>query len=142
MNKKNEAETHAVQRIDLTDPEQQKQLCPAGIKLFINIAKAWSLTDVQALGLLGVARPSSLGEWETENDGRTLGSGTLMRISSLITIYKNLHICFSDDLADSWIKLANQSPIFASKAPVDYVLQNGQAGLAMVVRLLNGMCQG
>ncbi len=125
--------TQTEKHIGLDDPAQREQLNPAAVKVFVDIADARLLTDAQALGLIGAITPSTLPERLAENDGRTLDLDTLMRISFLIKIYTGLKIYFSHDLAKRWIKLANQNPLFVGKAPVNYMLQNGQDGLRMVV---------
>jgi hypothetical protein len=128
--------------IDLADPAQQKRLSPSAIAAFVNIANIWLLKDTQALGLLGAATPATLLDWKTENEGRTLDQNTLTRISYLIGIYKALNICHGQELADSWVTLPNQNPIFAGKTPVGYMIENGQPGLALVRGLLDARCQG
>ena len=128
--------------IDLADPAEQERQSPSGIAAFLRISDIWSLDDSQALGLLGAATPATLHEWAAENEGRMLGQDTITRISHLIGIYKALNVCHGKELADTWIKLPNRSPIFAGKTPVDYMIENGQRGLATVRRLLEARCQG
>jgi len=127
---------------DLSAPVEQERLSPAAIGAFVNIAKIWSLSDVQALGLLGVVTVSSFLEWKTRMEGRTLDEDTLMRISFLIGIFESLNICYGQHLADSWVTLPNENPIFAGEAPVDYMIQHGQPGLEQVRRLLEARCAG
>jgi hypothetical protein len=74
---------------DLSAPVEQERLSPAAIGAFVNIAKIWSLNDVQALGLLGVLTVSTFLEWKTGMEGRTLDEDTLMRISFLIGIFES-----------------------------------------------------
>jgi hypothetical protein len=128
--------------LDLSSPAEQERLSPAGIELFVNITKIWSLKDAQALGLLGVVTASTLLEWETGIEGRTLDEDTLMRISFLIGIYKALNIYFGQDLANRWITLPNQNPLFGGEAPVDYMIQQGCSGMKQVRRLLDARCAG
>jgi hypothetical protein len=128
--------------VDLADPAEQERLSPSAIIIFIRMAKIWSLTDAQALGLIGAATPATLREWEVENEGRKLSQDTLTRISYLIGIFKALNICHGQALADSWILLPNESPIFVGGTPLEFMVQNGQPGMAMVRRLLEASCQG
>jgi hypothetical protein len=127
---------------DLSAPVEQERLSPAAIGAFVNIAKIWSLNDVQALGLLGVVTVSTFLEWKTEMEGRTLDEDTLMRISFLIGIFESLNICYGQHLADCWVTLPNQNPIFAGEVPVDYMIRHGQPGMAKVRRLLDARCVG
>jgi len=128
--------------IDLADPAEQERLSPSGIAAFLRISGIWSLDDSQALGLLGAATPTSLHEWAAENERRTLGQDAIVRISYLIGIYKALNVCHGKELADAWITLPNRNPIFAGKAPIDYMIENGLRGLATVRQLLEARCQG
>jgi hypothetical protein len=127
---------------NLSDPVEQKRLSPAAVGAFVNIAKTWSLKDAQALGLLGTVTVSTLLEWKTEMECRTLDEDKLMRISLLIGIFKALNICHGPDLADCWVTLLNQNPIFAGEAPVDYMIQHGRPGMERVRRLLDARCVG
>jgi hypothetical protein len=74
--------------LDLSNSAEQERLSPAGIEIFVNITKIWSLEDAQALGLLGVVTASTLLEWKTGMEGRALDEDRLMRISFLIGIFK------------------------------------------------------
>jgi hypothetical protein len=127
---------------DFSDPVEQKRLSPAAVVLFINIAKTWSLKDAQALGLLGAVTASTLLEWRTEMEARTLDEDKLMRISLLVGIFKALNIYHGQELADRWVTLQNQNPLFAGEAPVDYMIQFGQPGMKQVRRLLDARCVG
>jgi hypothetical protein len=127
---------------DLANPAEQERLGQLGIRAFVNIAKIWSLNDAQALGLLGVVTASTLLEWKTGMEGRTLDEDTLMRISFLIGIFESLNISYGPHLADCWVTLPNQNPIFAGEVPVDYMIRHGQPGMAKVRRLLDARCAG
>jgi hypothetical protein len=128
--------------IGLTNPAKRQLLSPSAISLFIGIACRWSLKDSDALGLLGAVTPATLLEWKSENQGRTLGQEMLTRISYIVDIFKALNICHGQELADTWVKLPNQNPIFAGETPVGYMIRNGQPGLAIVRQLLEARCQG
>jgi hypothetical protein len=129
-------------RPDLSDPVAQARLSSTAVGAFAKIAKIWSLNDVQALGLLGVVTVSSFLEWKTGMEGRTLDEDTLMRISFLIGIFESLNICYGQHLADSWVTLPNENPIFAGEVPVDFMVRHGQLGMAIVRRLLDARCAG
>ena len=67
-----------------------------------------------------------------------LAYDTLTRISLLLGIYKALHILYPQaELADQWIRLRNSNPMFASKAPLDFMIDGGIDGLYQVRRLLD-----
>jgi hypothetical protein len=59
----------------------------------------------------------------------TLGfflSPPLSRISLLVGVFKELNSLYSKRLADAWISLANDNPMFASESPVAYMDKGGQ----------------
>lgn len=122
---------------DLTDPEERRRLSESAIKVFINITGKWKLNEVQARGLLGGLASSTFHAWKTRPKGKRLDQDTLTRISLVIGIYKALNIYFGQPWCDRWITLENRGPLFAGQAPVDYMLRNGQPGMAEVRRMLD-----
>jgi len=75
-------------------------------------------------------------------EGRTLDEDKLIRISLLSDIFKALNLCYGQDLADSWVTLLNQNPIFAGEAPIDYMIKHGRPCMEQVRRLLDALCEG
>lgn len=122
---------------NLADAGERGRLSPSAIKAFLNIAKKWELSEVQARGLLGGIASSTFHAWKTEPRGRKLDQDTLTRISLAIGIYKALHIYFGKPWADRWVALANRGPMFAGQAPIDYMLRQGQPGMMQVRRMLD-----
>jgi hypothetical protein len=49
----------------------------------------------------------------------------MLRVVNLIGIYKGLHICHGDDLADHWIKLQNLNRIFGGISPLAFMIRGG-----------------
>jgi hypothetical protein len=47
------------------------------------------------------------------------------------------NLCCGQDLADSWVTLPNQNPLFAGETPVDYMILDGRPGMEQVRRLLD-----
>jgi Protein of unknown function (DUF2384) len=76
------------------------------------------------------------------NPDRTLDEDRLTRISYLVGIYKALHILHGPRLADEWIQLTNQHPIFGSRTPLAYMLSGGLAAMQTVRRLLDARRAG
>jgi hypothetical protein len=127
---------------DLSDPDERKKLSRAGIRGYVAIAKKWSLTDAQALGLLGASSSSTLIEWQAKNEGQTLDEDTLMRISYTIGIFKALQYVWGKNLADRWITLRNRGTPFSGDSPLDYMVREGQPGMQYVRRLLDAWAAG
>ena len=95
------------------------------------------MNEVQARGLLGGVASSTFHAWKTRPKGKQLDQDTLTRISLVIGIYKALNIYFGKPWADRWITLENRGPLFAGQAPIDYMLRQGQPGMAEVRRMLD-----
>src|SRR4051812_24207334 len=134
---------------NLADPAERARLSRSAIRIFLNIAEKWQLTEAQARGLLNGIASSTYHAWKRERPARRpeqgpergpergLDQDTLMRISLIIGIYKALHIYFSDDWADSWVTLGNRGTLFAGASPIDYMLRQGQPGMLEVRRMLD-----
>jgi hypothetical protein len=122
---------------DLSRPEVRRKLTPAALRTFVNIAKKWNLTEVQARSLLGGVASSTYHAWRTSPSGKQLDQDTLTRISLTIGIYKALNIYFNKPLADRWIGLGNRGSMFAGSSPLKYMIQNGMPGMVDVRRMLD-----
>ena len=122
---------------DLTNAAERQRLSSSALKVFVNIAAKWGLSEAQARGLLGGVASSTFHAWKTEPHGKKLDQDTLTRISLVIGIYKALNIYFGEPWADRWIGLANRGPLFAGQAPIDYMLRHGQPGMVQVRRMLD-----
>ena len=122
---------------DLSDAVERRKLSESALRVFVNIARKWDLTEAQARGLLGGVASSTFHAWKTRPRGRQLDQDTLTRISLVIGIYKALNIYFGKPWADRWVTLQNRGPLFAGQAPIDYMLRNGQPGMMEVRRMLD-----
>jgi hypothetical protein len=54
-----------------------------------------------------------------------LSQDQLTRMSSLVGLYQGLHVYFGDDLADEWVTLENDGPLFGGVSPLDLMLEGG-----------------
>ena len=122
---------------NLSNAQERRKLSESAIKVFVNIAQKWDLNEVQARGLLGGVASSTFHAWKTRPAGKTLDQDTLTRISLVIGIYKALNIYFGKPWADRWVRLENRGPLFAGHAPIDFMLRQGQPGMAEVRRMLD-----
>jgi len=125
------------QAADLADAAERERLSASAIKAFVNLAEKWDLNEMQARGLLGGIASSTYHAWKTEPRGKKLDQDTLMRISLLIGIFKALNIYFGKPWADRWVTLANRGPMFAGRAPIEYMLRHGQPGMVQLRRMLD-----
>lgn len=122
--------------IDLNGKAERERLSPAALRTFFNIAEHWGMRDEDARTLLGGVSNGVFYEMKKSAD-RVLETDRLLRISYLIGIFKALNILYSEMLADSWIKLANNNRIFGGQTPLAYMMQGGLPAMQTVRRLLD-----
>jgi len=107
------------------------------IRTFLNIAEAWGLSNEARRALLGWPAESTFFKYKAGGPG-TLSFDMLMRISLTIGIYKDLHILYPEpELADRWISLPNNNPLFAGRPALALMTEAGMDGLYRVRRLLD-----
>jgi Antitoxin Xre/MbcA/ParS C-terminal toxin-binding domain/Antitoxin Xre-like helix-turn-helix domain len=119
------------------DPDVRKRMSGPAMRTFLNIAKKWDLTIHEQSGLLGWPAASTYHKYKAGQVG-TLTFDTLIRISLVLGIYKDLHVLYPDPkLANRWIRLPNANPLFGGKTPLEFVIDSGLDGLLRVRRLLD-----
>ena len=96
----------------------------------------WKVRDEDARVLLGGVSNGTFYSWKHAGV-KQLDQDKLLRISYMIGIFKSLNILFSETLADRWIQLPNRNDIFASRTPLEYMLQGGAPAMDVVRRLLD-----
>jgi hypothetical protein len=126
---------------DLGSRATRQRLSPAAIRTFFTIMASWGVRDEDARALLGGMTNGPFYEMKRHPD-RVLDTDRLTRISYLIGIYKALRILHSPALANAWVRLPNQNPIFAGKTPLDYMMRGGLPALQTVRRLLDARRAG
>lgn len=96
----------------------------AALQGFFSMAEAWDLSTDEQMKLLGSPPRSTFFKWKKE--GGQLSNDTVERISHLLNIYKSLRILFTEQAsADTWLKRANDAPMFAGKSAIDYLMTTG-----------------
>jgi len=121
---------------DLTDKAQRERLSPSALRAFFNIVERWSIRDEDARVLLGGLSNGPYYSWR-KNPERTLDTDMLTRVSYLIGIFKALNVLYGEKLADEWVRLPNQNPIFVGRTPLAYMMAGGVPALQTVRRLLD-----
>ena len=121
---------------DLSDKEVQRHLGPAAVRAFLRICEHWELPDEDARQLLGGISNGAFYELKRKARG-TPDQDRLTRISILIGIFKALNILYSKKLADRWVQLANQNPIFGGETPLAYMVKGGQPAMIRARQLLD-----
>jgi hypothetical protein len=122
--------------VDLASKEERERLSPVAIRTFFNIMSRWSVRDEDARALLGGVSNGPFYEMKKDSE-RTLDTDRLTRISYLIGIFKALNILYSERLADKWIQLPNDNPVFGGRTPLAYMMKGGQPAMQTVRRLLD-----
>lgn len=121
---------------DLSRKDVQKRLAPAAVRSFLKLSELWELRDENARQLLGGISNGAFYELKRKARG-VLDQDRLTRISLLIGIFKALNILYSKRLADRWIQLPNENPMFGGEAPLTYMIKGGQPAMLRVRQLLD-----
>jgi hypothetical protein len=130
-------DTQTTLPVDRRSPAKRRQMSPAAMRAFFNVAEKWKLSVEEARGLLGWLGPSTYHKYKSGDVG-TLGVDILMRISIVIGIYKALHILYPQaSLADGWVKLPNTNALFGGSTPLAVMMDGGMDAMTSVRRLLD-----
>jgi len=125
----------------LADRSERERLAGPALKAFFNIMARWKVSDGDARVLLGGVSNGPFYEMKRKLD-RVLDADRLTRVSYLIGIFKALRILHSTALADEWVHLPNQNPIFAGQTPLAYMMRGGLPAMHTVRRLLDARRAG
>lgn len=118
----------ALQTTDRMTDADHDEMLRVGMKAFRRICDFWNLKNKTAAALLDV-EPRT---WTRIKSGTWTGKLTqdqVLRLSALVGLYKGLHLCFGDQLADRWPTLANSGPPYMGRSPVEYMEQGGLPAL-------------
>jgi len=121
---------------DLSSKVVQKRLSPAAVKAFMKLRDLWQLRDEDARQLLGVISNGAFYELKRKPRA-SLDQDRLTRISILTGIFKGLNILYSKKLADRWVQLPNDNPMFEGAAPLSYMMKGGLPAMLRVRQLLD-----
>lgn len=108
----------------------------AALRTFFNIARAWALSEPQAMTLLGFddSNRSTYFKWKKAPDTARLSRDKLERLSYVFGIYKALQVLLPDDsAADGWLHRPNAAPPFGGRPALERLL-SGQVSDLYVVR--------
>src|ERR1700736_1575126 len=119
------------------DPKVRRQMSGPAMRTFLNVAEAWCLATEEQRALLGWPPESTFYKYKAGQVGM-LPYDMLMRLSLVLGIYKDLRILYPErDLADRWIRLPNNNPLFGGKPALALMADGGMDGLYQVRRLLD-----
>lgn len=100
------------------------RLTAAAVKAVLRLVDAWGGSNAEGAALLGVSEST----WDRMKAGKwdgVLSQDQLTRASTLIGVFKGLHLLFANDMADRWPKLVNRGPIFDHRAPIQAMIEGG-----------------
>src|SRR5215467_2196091 len=121
---------------DLSKKDVLKRLSPAAVKAFLKMRELWDLRDEDARQLLGGMSNGAFYEMKRKARG-ILDQDRLTRVSLLTGIFKALNILYSKRLADRWVQLPNDNPMFGGESPLNYMIKGGQPAMLRVRQLLD-----
>ncbi len=125
----------SIKVINLNSDEERTRLSSSAIKAFLNIAREWQINKEQAAELLGA---NSDNFYELKNNtSKTLDVDQLTLISYLIGLYKSLHQLYGSTLADKWVKMPNQNPLFKGYLPIEFMRIGGVEAIKSVKIMLD-----
>ena len=127
---------------NLADKHVQKRLSPTARKAFFRIITAWKIRDEEAKQLLGGISNGAFYQLKGGQSKTTLDQDRLVRISLLVGVFNALNTLYSQKLADAWISLPNNNPMFAGEAPLSYMVKGGQPAMIRVRQLLDSRRAG
>jgi hypothetical protein len=121
---------------NLSNRDVLKRLSPPAVKAFLKIGELWDLRDEDARRILGGMSNGTFYEWK-KRVRAPLDQDRLTRISVLIGIFKALNILYSKKLADRWVQLPNENPMFEGATPLIYMVKGGLPAMLRVRQLLD-----
>ena len=95
------------------------------IRATSRLLAAWGIKDHLAARLAGVGSTRTWQRMKHEDWAGDLSQDQLTRMSALVGLYQGLHIYFGEDLADDWVSLENNGPLFGGASPLDLMMESG-----------------
>ena len=111
------------------------------LKAFGNIVAEWQLPVHDAAALADMSEST----WKRARKPGYTGDLThdqLLRLSAVVGIYKALKLYFSDPIAQRWIRLPNDGPLFHGERPVDTMIREGLPQFLQVRTYLDALRGG
>src|SRR5690348_8113396 len=95
------------------------------IKAVSRLLSAWGLKDELAGWLAGARSTRTWQRMKHEDWAGELSQDERTRMSALVGLYQALHVYFGDELADRWVNLENDGPLFEGQAPLSFMVEGG-----------------
>lgn len=111
------------------------------LKAFSNIVAEWQIPIHEAAALADMSEST----WKRAKKLGYSGDLThdqLLRLSAVVGIYKSLKLYFSDPIAQRWIRLPNDGPLFGGARPIDTMIGEGLPQFLQVRTYLDALRGG
>lgn len=125
---------------ELSDMDKDR-IARVAAKAYARIAEAWKLNNAQASELIAVS-PRTWARIKTGSWSGQLKLDQLMRISAITGLYKALHLYFSEGVANRWVNMRNDGPLFTGREPVLVMIEGGLPAIMEVRNYVDALRGG
>lgn len=126
----------------ITAPTQDPgEMTAVALKAYARVADLWGLSQKEA----ALVADMSESTWKRAKKPGFKGDLTkdqLLRLSTLVGIYKALELYFSQPLARDWITRPNTGPLFNGVRPIDTAIEGGLPQLLNIRLYLDALRGG
>jgi hypothetical protein len=127
----------------INDAETRARYAGPAVRAFLNLAKAWKLSQSDQIDLLGASvTRQTLGNWAVRPPA-TLSADELMRISYLLGVFEGIQRIWrhAPDEADQWIHRSRREPPFYGVSPLEF-MRRGIPALEKTRAYVDGVTGG
>eukprot|EP01037_Dinobryon_pediforme_P002597 gene2595-2637_t len=107
----------------------------------VRLFAAWKISVPDSAMLAGVS-PRTWNRMKGGTWSASLSQDQMMRASGLVGVYKGLHLCFSDELADQWIQMPNDGSLFNGATPAAVMVSGGLPAILRVREYIDALRGG
>ena len=102
------------------------------IKATSRLLADWGIKDEFAARLAGARSTRTWQRMKHEDWSGELSQDERTRMSALVGLYQGLHVYFGDELADRWVTLLNDGPLFGGQTPLSFMVDGGIPAIVRV----------
>ena len=117
-----------------------KYVSKATTRAFVRLCDKWKINDEVAASLALLDSKTlnlvKLGRWVG-----TLTEDQIVRIGLLFQLYESLHIVFDEELANSWVTMANKGPLCKGSTPLDVMSKEGLPAMVAFRNYMNRLAR-
>lgn len=117
----------------------------AGLRTFLNIAEAWSLSIEEQMNLLGIHDLATFEDWTVRvraHEAIAIPVDVIVRIGCVLSIYASLSALFPEERAADWLRARNAHQIFGGRTALAVMTSGELDDLDAVVAYLRGKIYG